>query len=133
VSWNQLDIFQDPGEFYAFWGINNYEILTPGFPTQMLYYGNEFVFRTIPDDNVYRVNIYGYKKSGDFSNVGDPELPFDTWMRYIAYGAALDYANDYCLDPVRISMISKTFNTQRSLMLSRTHNQIKNSRCLPQF
>ena len=27
VSWNYLPIYQDPGEFFAIWGINNDEIL----------------------------------------------------------------------------------------------------------
>ena len=58
VSWNQLPIYQDPGEFFAIWGINNDEILIPGYPTMMLYYGNEFTFRTIPNTS-YLVKIYG--------------------------------------------------------------------------
>ena len=30
TSWNQLEIYQDPGEFYSIWGINNTEILVRG-------------------------------------------------------------------------------------------------------
>ena len=37
VSWNRLPIYQDPGEFFRIWGINNDEILIPGYPTMMLY------------------------------------------------------------------------------------------------
>ena len=132
VSWNRLDIYQDPGEFYGYWGVNNTDILTAGFPTQMLYYGKEFVFRTIPDTS-YNVYIYGYKKNDDFATDGDDLIPSDYWLRYIAYGAALDYANDYSIDPSRMSIISKTFNRQRELLLTRTHNQIKNNRSFPRF
>src|SRR5690349_3914577 len=49
ISWNNLPIFQDPGEFFAIWGINNDEILIPGYPTGLLFYGNELTFRTIPN------------------------------------------------------------------------------------
>jgi len=132
VSWNRLKIFQDPGEFYGYWGINNTDVLIAGFPTQMLYHGNEFVFRTIPD-TTYLVNIYGYKRNPDFATSGTDELPFDHWLRYIAYGAAMDYAADYSIDPQRMQIISKNFAKQRELMLTRTHNQIKISRCLPRF
>jgi hypothetical protein len=107
----------------------------------MLYYGNELVFRTIPD-TTYIVNIYGYKRVGDYSGnaVGDEpydgtsdNLPFDHWLRYVAYGAALEYAMDYSIDPTRIQIISKTYARHRELVLTRTHNQIKISRCVPRF
>jgi len=29
VSWNRLPIYQDPGEFFSIWGINNEEIFIP--------------------------------------------------------------------------------------------------------
>ena len=132
VSWNRLEIFQDPGEFYGYWGVNNTSLLIAGFPTQMLYHGNEFVFRTIPDTS-YTINIYGYKKNTDFDSTGDPPIPFDHWLRYIAYGAAMDYAADFSIDPQRMQIIAKNFAKQRELMLTRTHNQIKISRALPRF
>jgi hypothetical protein len=56
TSWNELQIYQDPGEFYSIWGINNQEILVRGYPTMMLYYGTDFVFRTLPDQE-YLINI----------------------------------------------------------------------------
>src|SRR5210317_556112 len=132
VSWNRLQIFQDPGEFYGYWGINNTDVLIAGFPTQMLYHGDEFVFRTIPDTG-YTINIYGYKKNSDFDSDGNTALPFDHWLRYLAYGAAMDYAADYSIDPQRMQIIAKQFARQRELMLTRTHNQQKISRCLPRF
>src|SRR5690606_40768791 len=42
TSWNSLQIYENPGEFYSIWGINNTEILVRGYPTMMLYYGTEF-------------------------------------------------------------------------------------------
>ena len=132
VSWNYLEIYQDPGEFYSYWGINNTEILIPGYPTQMLFYGNEMVFRTIPNTS-YEVKIYGYKQNPDFSGDGDPEIPFDYWLRYIAYGAAVNYSKDYNIDAARKAQIQADFSHERKLLLTRTHNQVKLSRALPRF
>jgi len=132
ISWNQLWIYQDPGAFYGLWGINNEDILIPGYPTQMLYYGNQMVFRTIPN-TAYLVQIYGYKIVPEFSSEGDPALPYDYWMRYLAYGAAKEYATDYQYDDQKQAKIDKSFARQRKLLLTRTHNQIKMVRGYPHF
>jgi len=132
ISWNQLWIFQDPAEFYGQWGINNTEVLIPGYPTEMLYYGDQMVFRTIPN-TAYLVQIYGYKIVPTFSDEGDPQLPYDYWLRYLAYGAARDYASDYRFDQQSLARIERTFQRQRRLLLTRTHNQIKQQRSLPRF
>lgn len=131
VSWNYLPIYQDPGEFFAIWGINNDEILTPGYPTGVLYYGNELTFRTIPNTS-YLVKIYGYKKNAEYPDYDTP-LQFDYWLRYIAYGAAVDYARDYRYEPSSRSSIEATFKAERALQLTHTHNQIKMSRATPRF
>jgi len=132
VSWNQLTIIQDPGEFYSIWGVDNEEILIPGYPTMMLYYGDEMVFRTIPNVS-YTVKIFGYKIVPTFSSVGDPALPFDYWMRYIAYGAAMNYARDYRFEDSKRTMLEKDFAHERKLVLTQTHNQIKQQRAFPRF
>lgn len=131
TSWNQLLIYQNPGEFYAIWGINNDEILIPGYPTAMLFYGNEMVFRTIPDRS-YLVKIYGYKKNRDYPDP-DVDLDFDYWLRYSAYGAAVDYARDFRYASESRSLIEATFKSERKYMLTRMHNQIKVARALPRF
>lgn len=131
LSWNRLAIYQNPGQFFSIWGINCDEILTPGFPTGMLFYGNEFTFRTIPNTS-YLVKIYGYKKNFDYP---DPDVPldFDYWLRYVAYGAAVNYARDYRYDAQSRSLIEATFKSERKQMLTRTHNQVKVCRALPRF
>lgn len=131
ISWNRLPIYQDPGEFFSIWGINNDEILIPGYPTMMLFYGNEFTFRTIPNTS-YLVKIYGYKKNANFDSP-DVDLPFDYWLRYIAYGAAVDYARDYRYEPQTRAMIESTFKSERKLQLTHAHNQAKMSRSKPNF
>lgn len=132
ISWNKLHIYQDPGQFYGYWGLHNTEVLIPGYPTEMLYYGNEFIFRTIPDTS-YDVIIYGYKEYPGFGDEGNPELPYDNWMRYLAYGAALNYARDYRFDTNALTQLKVEFAHERKLMLTRTHNQAKLSRCVPKF
>ncbi len=131
VSWNYLPIYQDPGEFFAIWGINNDEILIPGYPTTLLYYGNELTFRTIPQTS-YLVKIYGYKKNADYPNPDVP-LDFDYWLRYVAYGAAVNYARDYRYEAASRSLIEATFKSERKLQLTHTHNQVKMARSMPRF
>lgn len=132
ISWNQLWIYQDPGYFYGCWGINNTDVLIPGYPTMMLYYGNQMVFRTIPN-TAYQVQIYGYKVIPEFSSDGDPALPYDYWMRYLAYGAAKEYATDFRYEETAQARIDRSFFRQRKLLLTRTHNQVKQARCMPRF
>lgn len=132
ISWNKLKIYQDPGEFYGYWGVNNTDLLTAGYPTEMLYYGTEMVFRTIPDTS-YDVMIYGYKEHAGFGDVGNPELPFDHWMRYLAYGAALNYARDYRFEANALNQLKTEFAHERKLLLTRTFNQTKKNRAKPRF
>jgi hypothetical protein len=141
TTWNVLQMYQDPGRFYAYWGLNNFEILIPGMPTEMLYYGDQLVFRTIPDTE-YNVKIFSYKQNTDLAfdpdlptpgGTGNPELPFDYWLRYIAYGAAVNYSKDYKYEAQQRQDLQRDFAHERKLLLTRTHNQIKQSRSLPRF
>lgn len=131
VSWNKLRIYQNPGEFYGYWGINNSDTLIAGFPTEMLYYGDQFVFRTIPDDS-YTVNIYGYKNNSEFG-ASEEAIPFDYWVRYLAYGSAKNYAADFKFGAESISHIERGYQRERRLLLTRTHNQRKIERPAPSF
>jgi len=131
VSWNQLPIYQNPGELFSIWGINNDEILIPGYPTMMLYYGNEFTFRTIPNDS-YMIKIFGYKKNEDYPDADEP-LQFDYWLRYLAYGAAVNYARDFRYEAQARSLIEASFKSERKLQLTHAHNQVKMARALPRF
>lgn len=132
ISWNRLWIYQNPGEFYSEWGINNTDVLIPGYPTEMLYYGTEMVFRTIPNTS-YLVQIYGYKINQPLDEEGDEELRFDYWMRYLSYGAALNYARDYRFEGDKLALLKEAFGHERKLLLTRTHNQIKMARAFPRF
>jgi hypothetical protein len=131
VSWNKLIVYTDPGAFFGYWGINNTGILMAGYPTEMLFYGNEFTFRTIPD-TTYLVNIYGYKKRNDFDDISN-EIPYDYWLRYLAYGSAVNYSRDFNFSEKQRAMIYDSFLEEKKLMLTNTHNRIKNNRCVPNF
>lgn len=132
VSWNQLSIFQDPGYFFSLWGVNNDEVLIPGYPTMMLLYGNEMTFRTIANTS-YKIYIYGYKQVAELSTQGDPTIPFAYWMRYLAYLAAKNYAVDFNFDQEHRSRIESGYVREKKLLLTHDFNQIKNQRCLPRF
>lgn len=131
TSWNSLEICRSPSRFFDSWGINNTDILVAGYPTEMLFYGNEMTFRTIPEQT-YQVQIFGYKKREDFDDPSD-EIPFDYWMRYLAYGAALDYADDYNFDEQKRAKIERSFRKQRKLLMTRTHNEILSLVTPPSF
>ena len=131
VSWNYLPIYLDPGEFTTLWGFNNDEILIPGYPTNLLFYGNELTFRTIPNTS-YLVKIFGYVKNPDYEDP-DVELQFDYWLRYVAYGAMVNYARDFRYEDSSLAKIEKTFASERKQMLTKTHNDRKVGRCIPHF
>jgi len=121
-------------EFDGVWRDSDEDILIKGYPTMMLYYGNEFTFRTIPQIDVqYLIKIYGYKKNNNYSSEGDPDIQYDYWLRYLAYGAAMNYARDYRYASDVKAELKADFAHERKLMLTHTHNQIKQARAEPRF
>jgi len=132
TSWNHLCVYQNPGQFFSYWGVDNEDILTLGMPTEVLFYGNEFTFRTIPDQE-YTVTMYGYKKNDDFSTEGNPELDFDYHLRFYAYGAALNYAMDYRYSDTAIDSLKRDYAREKNRMLKHAHNQIVTTRGFPSF
>lgn len=130
TDWFALKLYQDPGDFYSYWGINNEDNLIIGTPTEVLYYDNKFVFRTIPDDS-YIVHFYAYIPISAVSL--DSTLPFAYWMRLIAYGAARQYAADYRLNAETTANIERNYSKEKRLLLTRMHNKIKYQRGIPRF
>ena len=131
VSWFPLDLVQDPGAFWMRWGINNEDILVTGQPTEVLYHGNQLVFRTIPDDS-YIVQFFGYREIDQPTSTTD-ELPYDYWLRFIAYGSCKAYAADYRLQENTVANIERNYKRERNLLSKRTHNQVKIQRGVPRF
>jgi len=136
VDNNPLTIYQDPTQFYNKWDQFTTADIPTGMPIDMLYYGNEFVFRSIPDQ-AYTVRIFGYKQITEFpgtgTTAGDEKLPFDYWVRYIAYGAARNFAQDNNYDAERMNSIMAGFKREKYNMLARTHHQTKLNRSVPKF
>jgi len=54
-------------------------------------------------------------------------------MRYLAYGAALNYARDYRFEANALNQLKVEFAHERKLLLTRTFNQAKLSRAMPRF
>ena len=143
VSWNRLPIWRDPGEFYSMWGINNDETLIRGYPTNLLIYGNEFVFRTLPN-TTYLVKIYGYKQITDFPTTtdettgvteleGNPVVPYAYWTYYLAYGAAMIYARMFRYASDVKAELERDYKHYRTQIMKHSHNFVKMSRAMPRF
>ena len=131
VSWQPLRVMHDPEEFYRYWGINNIDILVTGTPTEVLYYGNQLVFRTIPNDT-FEVQFFGYQYI-DEPGSQTADLPFAYWMRFVAYGAAKQYAADYRLSDEALANIERNYKRERVLLMNRVHDQKKTQRARPRF
>lgn len=131
LNWMPLSVYRDPGEFFSHWGINNDDVITTGMPSEVLFYGNELTFRTIPDDE-YIVKMYGYKKCNNFEDVTDA-LPYDRWLRYVTYGASLDYVRDYNYSAEKIAQVKSTFSSERVQMMAHRHSELTMTRCRPSF
>lgn len=131
TSWSKLNVFRNPEEFFMQWGFNNKDVLVAGYPTEVLIFENTFTFRTIPEQE-YLVKMFGYKKINDFADTTDPLL-FDYWLRYLAYGAALDYVTDYNYSAEKVERVRKAFSSERKYLLTQNHNNLKYSRGKPSF
>ena len=130
-SWQPLEIYRDPGEFFSYWGINNEDVITTGYPSEMLFYGNEMTFRTIPDDE-YIVKIYGYKKRNNFDSTSE-QIPYDYLLRYWAYGAALDYARDFNYSADKLAMLERIFRSEKNNIMFDIHKNVQMKGNNPSF
>lgn len=114
--------YQDPDMFYTKWPLDTQNLGT-GKPTDVLFWGNELVFRTVPNDT-YTVRIVGYHNNGTLTDATDP-LFEDYFWRYIAYGAAMDWLSDYG-QMEEVVKITPMYQRYRSIMLNRTAKQYSN-------
>lgn len=98
---------------------------SPGYPTMMLYYDDQFVLRPIPD-KAYKVTLDAYIRPTELLATNQsPEL--QQWWQYIAYGAAKKIFEDRT-DMESVQMILPEFNKQERLVLRRTIVQQANER-----
>lgn len=132
-SYMPLEVCLDPHQFYNNWGVENYTLLNAGMPSEMLYYNDTFVFRTIPDQE-YTVILFAYRTTPEFDfDDGDPEIPEAYWLRYIAYGAALLYMYDYRYSQEDIADLNRKHRDMRMLLAKRMHSQNKLTRGIPRY
>lgn len=130
-NWSTIGIYRDPESFYYRWGVNNETLLTTGMPTEVLFYDNQFVFRTIPDKQ-YSVKMYGYKFNGEYPEA-DSNIQFPYWLRWISYGAALDFATDFNYAVDKLHSLTLSYQKERKLLLLKTHGEITKQRCIPSY
>jgi hypothetical protein len=71
----------------------SYGIHTTGTPSYILFTGNKFVLRAVPDD-VYQVRIAVTKRPKALTD-DDNTLQNDNWGKIVAYGAAIDILSDF--------------------------------------
>ena len=94
-------------------------------PTSVLYYGNQFFLRPIPDQP-YEVSFQARHRPTQLLNANaEPEL--EQWWQYIAYGAAKKVFEDRS-DIEGLAKIMPEFDKQERLVLRRTIVQQTNER-----
>lgn len=98
----------------------NYFPYNASRPSAVLYFGNQLVFRAIPD-NCYRVVMQVYQKPVELlQNSQSPELR--QWWQLIAYGAALKIFADN-LDMESLEKVRPLFAEQEILAMRATVTQ----------
>lgn len=123
----QIWWYQDPQTFFWKWPqTQDYE---PSRPTDVLYYNNELLFRSPPDQS-YPVKINAYRVEAEM--VAGENISEDYLWRYVSYGAARDIFSDYGeLD--LWERYEPVFRKYRSLVYARTYQQQMSERSLPRF
>lgn len=111
-----------------------------GRPTAVLLYNNQFTFYPIPD-TAYRFRVKAYSNTlvttaagataALFSNATDrPYL--DEWGPAIAYGTARDIHADYG-EMEAYQQVTALYKEQIGYILTRTHQNLLNTRAMPHF
>lgn len=122
----RLDWYQDPAAFYNRHPVDNTNE-TAGKPFDVLFYADKLLMRPKPDD-VYTVTVKGYRELNVPTVGGDPDgtadLEQDYFIRYLAYGASLDYLADYG-DFETYAKVAQVFRRYRSLVLMKTSKQFR--------
>jgi len=125
----RMRFYQDPSQFFDRWLLDA-SSLSVGKPTDILFFDNKITLRTVPD-KAYDITMVGYKNNGPLTSTTD-DLFKDYIWRYVAYGAAIDWLSDHGqID--QVGNIMPLYERYRDLVLSRTAEQLINTRPLPSF
>lgn len=109
---------------------DKYQAYEPARPQGVLFYGNEFTFRPIPDQ-VYVITMQGYINQIELTLVGDQPL-FSEWGQLIAYGAALDIFLDRG-DRVAYEQYLPILKRYENVALARYVQQFESQQSVPRF
>ena len=108
----------------------NYVKFEANRPQAMLYFENTFTLSP-PPDQAYVIKMKAYKVVTALTNATDrPEL--DEWGPCIAYGTSLGIFADYG-EMDSYSQVSQLHKEQISLVLTRTEQDLSNTRAMPNF
>ena len=111
-----------------------------GRPTSVLLYNNQLKFYPVPDQ-AYRFKASAYSNvlvttaagtnTTDFSNSTDRPL-LDEWGPTIAYGTGRDIVSDYG-EMESYAQLTALYKEQLAYIARRTHNNLLNTRAMPNF
>jgi len=108
----------------------NYVMFQPNRPEAMLYFANQFQLFPVPDQ-VYIIKMRSYKMTTALVNATDtPDL--NEWGPCIAYGTSLDIFADYGENDA-YAETTALHKEQISLILTRTEQDLLNTRAMPNF
>jgi len=108
----------------------NYVMFAANRPQAMLYFENTFTLSP-PPDQAYVIKMKAYKVVTALTNATDrPEL--DEWGPCIAYGTSLGIFADYG-EMDSYSQAATLHKEQISLVLTRTEQDLSNTRAMPNF
>lgn len=120
----RLRWFQNPSSFFEAHPIN-VAAEQNGRPFDLLFYNNQITLRPAADA-VYAIKIRAYIDLPEVTD-GTTLLNQDYYLRYIAYGASLDYFADYA-NYEDHDKIYPIFRRYRALVLNRKAKQEMNTR-----
>ena len=108
----------------------NYIIFAAGRPQSILYYNNQFQLYPVPDQS-YVIKMQAYKTVSPLTDATDtPDL--NEWGRAIVYGTAKMIFSDYG-EIDSYSEANALHKEQISNILTRTEQDLLNTRAMPQF
>jgi len=128
----EIDYYEDTKSFYDRHPLDNTNE-PAARPFSMLFFNDEILLRP-KADAVYTIKIRAYKELSVPSSGGEldatQDIDQDYFLRYIAYGAALDYMADFG-NYENYANIEPIFKRYKNLVLMRTAKQATTQRTKP--
>ena len=129
----QMTFWTDPGMFFSIHPLDD-TVQTAGRPSDYLLYNDKVTLRPKPDQ-IYSIKIKAYKElavpvdgNGDFVTGSDIDQNY--YLRWIAYGAAVDYLADHGQHEM-LGTVKQLYNSYRAMVMKRTSKQKRSQRPIP--